>query len=137
MDPFHIVFNTDEISMTIMSMEDTPWDDGHHRSTLFRLLLLHFLLFLKQKMMFCMKGNWVTFHLPSLLIFRFNPESWNIFTSVAHVFLKRSVFTELFSKNFVTFLLGVTKKFLELIQILLYMRLRLTWTLKTFDKDFS
>jgi hypothetical protein len=34
-DPFHIVFHTNEIIMTIMYMEDTPWDDGHHRSILF------------------------------------------------------------------------------------------------------
>jgi hypothetical protein len=34
-DPFHVVFHTDEMIMTIMSMEDTPWDDGHHRSIFF------------------------------------------------------------------------------------------------------
>jgi hypothetical protein len=34
-DPFHIIFPTDEMIMSIMSMEDTPWDDGHHRSILF------------------------------------------------------------------------------------------------------
>jgi hypothetical protein len=34
-DPFHIIFPTDEMIMSVMSMEDTPWDDGHHRSILF------------------------------------------------------------------------------------------------------
>jgi hypothetical protein len=34
-DPFHVVFHTDEIIMKIMSMEDTPWDDGNHYSILF------------------------------------------------------------------------------------------------------
>jgi hypothetical protein len=34
-DPFHMIFPTDEMIMTVMSMEDTPWDDGHHRSILF------------------------------------------------------------------------------------------------------
>jgi hypothetical protein len=34
-DPFHIIFPTDEMIMLVMSMEDTPWDDGHHRSILF------------------------------------------------------------------------------------------------------
>jgi hypothetical protein len=34
-DLFHVVFHTDEMIMTVMSMEDTPWDDGHHRSILF------------------------------------------------------------------------------------------------------
>jgi hypothetical protein len=34
-DPFHVVFPTDEMIMLVMSMEDTPWDDGHHRSILF------------------------------------------------------------------------------------------------------
>jgi hypothetical protein len=34
-DPFHVFFHTDEMIMKIMSMEDTPWDDGHHRSILF------------------------------------------------------------------------------------------------------
>jgi hypothetical protein len=29
------VFHTDEMIMKIMSMEDTPWDDGHHRSIIF------------------------------------------------------------------------------------------------------
>jgi hypothetical protein len=35
LDPFHVVFHTDEMIMTIMSMENTPWDDGNHRSILF------------------------------------------------------------------------------------------------------
>jgi hypothetical protein len=34
-DPFHVIFPTDEMIMSVMSMEDTPWDDGHHRSILF------------------------------------------------------------------------------------------------------
>jgi hypothetical protein len=34
-DLFHVVFHTDEMIMTVMSMEDTPWDDGHHHSILF------------------------------------------------------------------------------------------------------
>jgi hypothetical protein len=34
-DPFHVIFPMDEMIMTVMSMEDTPWDDGHHRSILF------------------------------------------------------------------------------------------------------
>jgi hypothetical protein len=34
-DPFHVIFPTDEMIMSIMSMEDTPWDDGHHHSILF------------------------------------------------------------------------------------------------------
>jgi hypothetical protein len=34
-DPFHVIFPTDEMIMSIMSMEDTPWHDGHHRSILF------------------------------------------------------------------------------------------------------
>jgi hypothetical protein len=32
-DPFHVIFPTDEMIMFVM--EDTPWDDGHHRSILF------------------------------------------------------------------------------------------------------
>jgi hypothetical protein len=32
-DPFHVIFSTDEMIMSVM--EDTPWDDGHHRSILF------------------------------------------------------------------------------------------------------
>jgi hypothetical protein len=31
-DLFHIIFPMDELIMSVMSMEDTPWDDGHHRS---------------------------------------------------------------------------------------------------------
>jgi hypothetical protein len=34
-DPFHVIFPTDEMIKFIMSMEDTSWDDGHHRSILF------------------------------------------------------------------------------------------------------
>jgi hypothetical protein len=34
-DLFHVVFPTDEMIMSLMSMEDTPWDDGNHRSILF------------------------------------------------------------------------------------------------------
>jgi hypothetical protein len=33
LDPFHVIFPTYEMIMSIM--EDTPWDDGHHRSILF------------------------------------------------------------------------------------------------------
>jgi hypothetical protein len=32
---FHIIFPIDEIIMKVMSMEDTPWDDGHNHSILF------------------------------------------------------------------------------------------------------
>jgi hypothetical protein len=31
-DPFRVVFPTDEMIMSIL--DDTPWDDGHHRSIL-------------------------------------------------------------------------------------------------------
>jgi hypothetical protein len=34
-DLFHVIFPTDEMIMMIMSMEDTPWDDGNHCSILF------------------------------------------------------------------------------------------------------
>jgi hypothetical protein len=34
-DPFHVIFPTDEMIMSVMSMENTPWDDGHHHSILF------------------------------------------------------------------------------------------------------
>jgi hypothetical protein len=34
-DPFHVIFPTDEMIMFVMSVEDTPWDDGHHHSILF------------------------------------------------------------------------------------------------------
>jgi hypothetical protein len=34
-DPFRIIFPIDKMIMSVMSMEDTPWDDGHHRSILF------------------------------------------------------------------------------------------------------
>jgi hypothetical protein len=34
-DPFHVIFPTDEMITSFISMEDTPWDDGHHRSILF------------------------------------------------------------------------------------------------------
>jgi hypothetical protein len=32
-NPFHVIFPTDEMIMPVM--EDTPWDNGHHRSILF------------------------------------------------------------------------------------------------------
>jgi hypothetical protein len=35
LDLFHVIFPTDEMIMPFMSMEDTPWDDGHHHSILF------------------------------------------------------------------------------------------------------
>jgi hypothetical protein len=34
-DPFHVIFPTDEMIMPFMLMEETPWDNGHHRSILF------------------------------------------------------------------------------------------------------
>jgi hypothetical protein len=33
--PFHMIFPTNEMIMKVMSMEDTPWDDGHHPYILF------------------------------------------------------------------------------------------------------
>jgi hypothetical protein len=33
LDPFRVIFPTDEMIMSVM--EDTPWDDGHHHSILF------------------------------------------------------------------------------------------------------
>jgi hypothetical protein len=36
-DLFHVIFPTDEMIMSVMSMEDNPWDDGHH----------HFIIFLE------------------------------------------------------------------------------------------
>jgi hypothetical protein len=35
LDPFHVVFHIEEMIMTVMSMEYTPWDNGHHHSILF------------------------------------------------------------------------------------------------------
>jgi hypothetical protein len=35
LDPFHVIFPTNEMIISIMSMADTPWDDGHHHSILF------------------------------------------------------------------------------------------------------
>jgi hypothetical protein len=35
LDPFRVIFPTEEMIMSVMSMEDTPWDDGHHCSILF------------------------------------------------------------------------------------------------------
>jgi hypothetical protein len=34
-DPLRVIFPTNEMIMSVMSMEDTPWDNGHHRSILF------------------------------------------------------------------------------------------------------
>jgi hypothetical protein len=34
-DLFHMIFHIDEMIMIVMHMEETPWDDGHHRSILF------------------------------------------------------------------------------------------------------
>jgi hypothetical protein len=34
-DPFSVIFPTDKIIMFVMTVEDIPWDDGHHHSILF------------------------------------------------------------------------------------------------------
>jgi hypothetical protein len=34
-DPFRVIFSMDKMIMSVMSMEDTPWDNGHHHSILF------------------------------------------------------------------------------------------------------
>jgi hypothetical protein len=34
-DPFDEIFPTDEGIMEVMSLEETPWDDSHHRSSFF------------------------------------------------------------------------------------------------------
>jgi hypothetical protein len=35
LDPFCVIFSTDKMIMFVMSIKDTPWDDGHHHSILF------------------------------------------------------------------------------------------------------
>jgi hypothetical protein len=35
LDRFHVIFPTNEMTMSVTSMEDTPWDNGHHHSILF------------------------------------------------------------------------------------------------------
>jgi hypothetical protein len=32
-DPFRVIFPTDDMTMSVL--DDTPWDDGNHRSILF------------------------------------------------------------------------------------------------------
>ena len=39
-DPFNDIFPSDEGIMEVMSLEETPWDDGHHRSSFFLKLKL-------------------------------------------------------------------------------------------------
>jgi hypothetical protein len=34
-NPLRIIFPTEKMIMSIMTVEDTPWDDGHHHSILF------------------------------------------------------------------------------------------------------
>jgi hypothetical protein len=34
-DPFHVIFPTNNMMMYVMSMEETPWDNGNHCSILF------------------------------------------------------------------------------------------------------
>jgi hypothetical protein len=34
-DLFHVIFPIDDMIMLVMSMEDTPWDDGNHCSIIF------------------------------------------------------------------------------------------------------
>jgi hypothetical protein len=34
-DPFRVIFPMDEMIMSVISMEDTPWDDGHNHSIIF------------------------------------------------------------------------------------------------------
>jgi hypothetical protein len=34
-DLFHVIFPTNEMIMSVISMEDAPWDDGNHHSILF------------------------------------------------------------------------------------------------------
>jgi hypothetical protein len=149
--PFHMIFPTDEMIMKFMSMGITPWDDGHHHSIIFLepetiesyqwisnlSTVVVISLFLNQHTMFCMKGTWVIFHLPFLLIYQSNPESCKMLISVPHVLLMRFTLINPFSNNFVTFFPGVMKKCLVLILILLCMRLRFTQMLNPFGRDFA
>jgi hypothetical protein len=76
--PFHMIFQTDETIMAFMYVEDTSWDDGHHRSILFlepktiestngfHIRPLISLQFPNQHVMFCMKETWEIFHPLSL-----------------------------------------------------------------------
>jgi hypothetical protein len=34
-NPFHVIFPTDKMIISVLSMEDTPWNDGHDHSILF------------------------------------------------------------------------------------------------------
>jgi hypothetical protein len=65
---FHMLFPTDEMIMSVMSMKDTPWDNGNYHSILFLecdtiksyqqiLTPSTVLQFPSQHTMFCTKGT--------------------------------------------------------------------------------
>jgi hypothetical protein len=148
-DPFHVIFPTDEMIMSVMSMEDTPWDDGHH----------HSILFLKQHTI----ENYQWISTPStIVIISSVPESTHdvlyegnlsnisptipldisiklskMSTSKIHVPPMRLSHISHFFKNFVTSLRGATKICQLLNLLLLYMKLRPTQILNPYGRDFA
>jgi hypothetical protein len=135
-DPFHIIFPTYEMIMSVMSMEDTPWDDGHH----------HSILFLKQHTI--ESYQWIS--TPSTVVvissvpestrdvlYEGNLESLQMFTSEPLVLMMNLSLINLFFKNSMMFSLGATKICRVLTPISLCMKLRPTRTLNPFGRDFT
>jgi hypothetical protein len=150
-DLFHIIFPTNEMIMSVMSTEETPWDDGHHRSILFlkrdtiesyqRISPLSTVVVIssvpKSTNDVFYEGNLISISPTIPLDISIKPG----FVENVHIRASCSIDEvhtyKPFSKNFVTFSPEVTKKCSILILISWCTRLRHTRTLNSFDKDFD
>jgi hypothetical protein len=130
--------------MSVMSREDTPWDDGiivpfsssnstHSKFTNgsrpHRPLSL-MLRFLTPHMMCYMKGTSKTFHPPSPSTSLSNLKLLKMYVSELPVPPRRLSHISPFSKNFVASSHGATKICPALTPILLYTKSRRTWVPK-------
>jgi hypothetical protein len=149
-DPFHIIFPTYEMIMSVMSMEDTPWDDGHHHSILFleqhtiesyqwistpsTIVVISSIPESSHDMLY--EGNLSNISPTIPLDISIKPrvvENVHIEASCStdEVVAYKSLFQE-----FRDIFLGAMKKCQVLTLILLYTKLRCTWVLDLSGRDF-
>jgi hypothetical protein len=148
---FHVFFPTDEMIMSVMSMEDTPWYDGHHCSSLFleqhtlesyQRILTPLIVVVVSNVPesthdVLYEGNLSNISPPSPLIYPLNLELSKMFTSELHVPPMRLSHINPFFRSFVTSSHRPMKRCWVLTPIFLYTKLRRTRALSPSSRDFA
>jgi hypothetical protein len=142
------IFPSDESIMEMLSIDDLPWDDNHHRSSFLppleeitktydlssppMLPMLHNLL--SSHKILSLRGTWVTSLLQSRLTFQSKKVSWKTLTLVLIAHPTKWFLTPLCSRNSAMSSHGATRKCQGSTLQSSYTKSKLTLTQNRFDK---